>query len=163
NPNSVIDEQIMKDARDNIASKIQNPELIEEASAQAQTDLNDYTSESEAILLFNQGRSEEAIRIYEKLIEQNPQKASYYRSQINVLIEVQNTLSELTKTNPGLPVEDTPLTSDVDLNEDLSERMAIQLFNQGKTTEAVEVYKKLIEKFPDKKTYFLSQIEILES
>lgn len=163
--NSGIDEQMMKDARDNIAEKIQNPELIEEASAQAQTDLNDYTSESEAILLFNQGRSEEAIRIYEKLIEQNPQKASYYRSQINVLIEVQNTQSELTKTNPSLPIEEKekPIINDIDLKEDLSERIAIQLFNQGKTEEAVEVYKKLIDKYPDKKTYFLSQIEILES
>ncbi|NJO01801.1 MAG: tetratricopeptide repeat protein, partial [Bacteroidia bacterium] len=44
-----------------------------------------YLNESQAILLFNQGKNDEAIAIYENLIARNPEKASYYMSQINVL------------------------------------------------------------------------------
>lgn len=48
-------------------------------------------------------------------------------------------------------------------NEDLvSENLAQILVNQGKKSKAVDIYKKLIWKFPQKKAYFASRIEELQ-
>jgi len=50
-----------------------------------------------------------------------------------------------------------------EFNEDLvSENLAKILISQGKVDKAVDIYKKLIWKFPQKKTYFASQIEELK-
>ena len=134
----------------------------------------DYINESEAIMLFNQGKNAEAIKIYEMLIHKNPQKASYYRSQINVLKDTAESENKSTQTEPepsftpepekNTQEEDnfTPLDLDAS-TEEISERAAIHLFNLGNTEEAVAVYEKLMLKYPDKKSYFLSQIEILKS
>ncbi|NJO01802.1 MAG: hypothetical protein HC880_09035 [Bacteroidia bacterium] len=45
----------------------------------------------------------------------------------------------------------------------MSERLAIQLFSQGNTPEAISVYEKLMLKHPEKRSYFMQQIEILKS
>lgn len=48
-------------------------------------------------------------------------------------------------------------------NEDLvSENLANILVNQGKKEKAIDIYKKLIWKFPQKKAYFASRIEELQ-
>ncbi|GAA0894258.1 hypothetical protein GCM10009122_39390 [Fulvivirga kasyanovii] len=48
-------------------------------------------------------------------------------------------------------------------NEDLvSENLAQILVNQGKKSKAIDIYKKLIWKFPQKKAYFASRIEELQ-
>ncbi len=121
-------------------------------------DEQNYLDESEAILLFNQGRSEEAIDLYQQLIERNPQKASYFKSQIQVL---QDSLMNQSKEEGNTEKSDSAGKSILD--EDLNERMAIQLFSQGDTEGAIQVYEKLIQAHPEKKNYFLSQIEILKS
>jgi len=41
----------------------------------------------------------------------------------------------------------------------LTESLAKIFLGQGKTDKAIEIYKKLIWKFPQKKAYFASQIE----
>jgi len=49
-------------------------------------------------------------------------------------------------------------------NDDLiSENLAIILNNQGKTSKAIDIYKKLIWKYPQKKTYFAARIKELEN
>lgn len=45
----------------------------------------------------------------------------------------------------------------------LHEDIALKLLDEGKMEEAVEVYKKLILQNPEKKAYFVTQIEILEN
>ena len=51
----------------------------------------------------------------------------------------------------------------VNFNDNLvSENLAIILTDQGKTQKAIDIYKKLIWKFPQKKAYFASQIEKLK-
>jgi tetratricopeptide (TPR) repeat protein len=113
-----------------------------------------FFTESEAILLFNQGKNAEAIKIYESLIERNPQKAAYYQSQIKVLQGMDINRLRETEQNINLAVE---------TSEDFSEAQALQLFTQGKTQEAVSIYEQLISKHPEKRAYFISQIEILKS
>lgn len=50
-----------------------------------------------------------------------------------------------------------------EFNEDLvSENLAKIMITQGKTDKAIDIYKKLIWKFPQKKAYFASQIEELK-
>ena len=61
----------------------------------------------------------------------------------------------------GLEQEDLSIDS-TRLPEDLiSENLAQILFNQGKTDKAIEIYRKLIWKFPQKKAYFAARIEEL--
>ncbi len=58
-------------------------------------------------------------------------------------------------------MQDLSLKS-VEFGEDLvSENLARILGEQGKTQKAIDIYKKLIWKFPQKKAYFASQIEKL--
>lgn len=63
--------------------------------------------------------------------------------------------------------EDAPSTdlseASVSFGEDLiSENLAQILVTQGKKGKAIDIYKKLIWKFPQKKAYFASQIEALK-
>ena len=44
----------------------------------------------------------------------------------------------------------------------VSENLAKILAKQGKTEKAIDIYKKLVWKFPQKKAYFASQIESLK-
>jgi hypothetical protein len=63
---------------------------------------------------------------------------------------------------PSAPQEDLSLKSS-SLNDDLvSENLALIMKNQGKIDLAIDIYKKLIWKFPQKKAYFASLIEELK-
>ena len=44
----------------------------------------------------------------------------------------------------------------------ISENLANIMIKQGKHEKAIDIYKKLIWKFPQKKTYFATQIEELK-
>ncbi|GAB4404954.1 MAG: hypothetical protein OHK0053_30640 [Microscillaceae bacterium] len=125
-------------------------------------DLNRLPNENQAVLLFNQGKTQEAIQVYEQLLERNPQKASYYLSQINVL------KSNLAAESEPSPKKNTPPASSTSWKEHpeeetIDERLAIELFNEGKVEEAVAVYEKLMRCYPEKQSYFRQQIEILKS
>jgi tetratricopeptide (TPR) repeat protein len=114
-----------------------------------------FLTESQAIAYFNQGKLELAISIYEQLIRQNPIKISYYESQIRVLRE---TMRETLRPPKKVVTETRPIE-----NEEVSEDLAIRLFTQDKTAEAIAIYEKLIEKNPNKRMHYLRQIEVLKS
>lgn len=59
--------------------------------------------------------------------------------------------------------EDLSQTSTTFNEELISENLANILVGQGKTGKAIDIYKKLIWKFPQKKAYFAAQIEKLKS
>jgi tetratricopeptide (TPR) repeat protein len=46
-------------------------------------------------------------------------------------------------------------------DENLNEGLAMDLFNEGHTSQAVEMYKKLIERYPEKADYYRGQLEII--
>ena len=48
------------------------------------------------------------------------------------------------------------------IDNNLSENLAIIYKNQGKTKKAIEIYEKLILKFPEKEAYFATRIEDLK-
>jgi tetratricopeptide (TPR) repeat protein len=114
-----------------------------------------FLTESQAIAYFNQGKLELAISTYDQLIRQNPIKTSYYESQIRVLRE---TMREALRPPKKVVAEIRPIE-----NEEVSEDLAIRLFTQDKTAEAIAVYEKLIEKNPNKRMHYLRQIEVLKS
>jgi len=52
----------------------------------------------------------------------------------------------------------------IEFNDDLvSENLASILIKQGKNDKAIDIYKKLIWKFPQKKTYFAALIDELKN
>ncbi len=134
-----------------------------EESYELDTEDSDYLNENQAILLFNQGNNEEAIQIYENLIQKNPQKASYYRRQISVLQDSIQTFESPQPREEASTLSESTQLDDGSTPEELNEHLAIRLFNAGKTEEAIDVYEKLMVKHPEKRDYFSSQIEILKS
>lgn len=86
--------------------------------------------------------------------------------------KIDNPEATLTTQNPpitGLPMEDTDndlhLAAEKSIEEPLSlasETLAKILTNQGQNEKAVEMYKRLILIFPEKKAYFASAIEQLK-
>jgi tetratricopeptide (TPR) repeat protein len=129
--------------------------IVNEEKNTSKIDLESaYVTESQAIFLFNQGKNEEAIKIYEQLMARNPLKATYYENQIKVLKGADLDKAKETKI------------SNVSVNggdNEPNEGMALQFFTQGKTEEAIAIYEQLMAKHPEKSTYFASQIEILKS
>ena len=69
-------------------------------------------------------------------------------------------------SRPLITSENQPDLSEAStaFNEDLiSENLALILINQDKKEKAIDIYKKLIWKFPQKKAYFASRIEDLQN
>lgn len=80
-------------------------------------------------------------------------------------------IDQFIKTKPALPKAQPPVSPAPDLSEDsgmfsdniVSETLVDILLKQGKKEKAIEVLKKLIWKFPQKKAYFAAQIESLKN
>lgn len=66
---------------------------------------------------------------------------------------------EVTSVDEKSPVEDLSKNSQQFNDELISENLAQIMKNQGKTKQAINIYKKLIWKFPQKKSYFATQID----
>jgi len=67
------------------------------------------------------------------------------------------------KADEKMEKNDDLAKSSVSFGDDLvSENLARMMIKQGKTGKAIDIYKKLIWKFPQKKAYFASQIESLK-
>lgn len=90
------------------------------------------------------------------------------KAQINIIDQFIKAEPSISRKNPSEAYE--PSNSDVqDLTGDLnslgddllSENLAIILEKQGKYDRAIDIYKKLIWKFPQKKAYFAGRIEEL--
>jgi tetratricopeptide (TPR) repeat protein len=84
-------------------------------------------------------------------------------------IEQIEIIDQFIKAKPGMPKADKPIQTELDLTSDtdtynenvVSETLALILIKQGKKEKAIEVLRKLIWKFPQKKAYFAAQIEDL--
>ena len=104
--------------------------------------------------------SEKSIR---KGIKEKPKAA---RSKTSKDVIIDKFIAEEPSISPGVKSKDNQ--SDLSkpssvLKEDLvSENLAIIFANQGKTAKAIEIYKKLIWKFPQKKASFAARIEELK-
>lgn len=92
------------------------------------------------------------------------------KEQLDVItrfIEKEPELSRQSKSDPKKQDKEdqTDLAErSTSLNDDLiSENLAKILIKQGKKEKAIDIYKKLIWKFPQKKAYFATQIENLKS
>jgi len=78
-------------------------------------------------------------------------------------------IDQFIKTQPSIKAKTKPSVEAVDLSENslahsdkfVSETLVEILLKQGKTEKAIEVLKKLIWKFPQKKAYFAARIEDL--
>jgi tetratricopeptide (TPR) repeat protein len=204
-----IEEETLEENQE-IKENIEKQEVMD--TVQSTATIHEVTEE-EALRLFNEGNTKEAIEVYEKLKDISPEKASYYQSQIDIFkmdfstielkeedtllqdfletpikqeetkslenekinIEVKEEVVEkawdvevkkveeekLTEPFEKIAEEKTP--EEVKIGDEVTEQQALAYFNEGKISEAVEIYKQLMLQNPDKKAYFASQIEILES
>ena len=103
-----------------------------------------------------------------KLPKPEPFSINRQREQIDIIDRfISADPSIRAKVKPGK----TPSKPQVDLSESsgafgedlVSETLAKILVQQGKTNKAIDIYKKLIWKYPQKKAYFASLIEALKS
>jgi tetratricopeptide (TPR) repeat protein len=89
-------------------------------------------------------KKEEQVEIIENFIKTDPRIKNF-------------------KSPKGLKEREDLSLPSVKFNDDIiSENLANIMKSQGKTEQAIDIYKKLIWKFPQKKTYFASQIEELK-
>lgn len=149
-----------------------------EQSESSNTNTTDTLSESQAITLYAAGKVKEAIAVYEQLKQIYPDRAAYYQSQINILMEDLDepsapTSSASSKPSPQSSNTDLPATptgrpkSIIDALQEApqtfyTEMDAIRLRDAGKDEEAIKVYERLILQHPEKKAYFEKQIQILK-
>jgi len=83
------------------------------------------------------------------------------KEQINIIdqfIEADPKI-EVTSDDEKIPAEDLSISSKQLNDELISENLAQIMEKQGKTQQAINIYKKLIWKFPQKKSYFAAQID----
>jgi len=93
-------------------------------------------------------------------------------------IDSQTTITDIQLTSETNTPEEMPLVETQDNakqglvetyetkpfeGEEITESQAIAYFNEGNVAKAIEIYRQLMLQNPDKKAYFASQIEILES
>jgi tetratricopeptide (TPR) repeat protein len=104
------------------------------------------------------------------LMEGKAIKNDKLKAQLDIIDRFIEAEPQIKRKSPNEAYE--PATSDVqdltgDLNslgdELLSENLAIILEKQGKKDRAIDIYKKLIWKFPQKKAYFAGRIEELKN
>ena len=83
---------------------------------------------------------------------------------INKFIKSEPSLTIKAQEKPSKIPQDDLSSDSTEFGEDLvSENLAHILINQGKKKKAIDIYKKLIWKFPQKKAYFAAQIEALKN
>lgn len=94
----------------------------------------------------------------EIIVQEEPTTLFNQSNQSEILNSVvENEVAPEEKTSPE-SIENN-FVSDAEVTE----AQAITFFNEGNVEKAVEIYRQLILQNPDKKAYFASQIEILES
>jgi len=101
----------------------------------------------------------ENIVIHKPKSNNNPtKKQKEQRNIINQFIKADPKI-EVTSVDEKSPVEDLSKNSQQFNDKLISENLAQIMKNQGKTKQAINIYKKLIWKFPQKKSYFAAQID----
>ncbi|MFT6036130.1 MAG: tetratricopeptide (TPR) repeat protein [Marivirga sp.] len=89
----------------------------------------------------------EQINLITSFIEKEP---SINKKMLDSSVDAKRVLEDLSKSS-------THLSDDV-----ISETLAKLMMKQGRKEKAIDIYKKLIWKFPQKKAYFAGQIKILK-
>jgi tetratricopeptide (TPR) repeat protein len=129
-----------------------------------------------AMNYFQEGNMKSAIEVYHKLMQLNPLKKEYYQQQINTMegnFPSEDSIDSKMEENKTFAAntavihdyEDTTPTIEpvATIAEHMTESNALSLFNTGKVKEAIEIYEQLKLQFPERSTYFASQIDVLKS
>jgi tetratricopeptide (TPR) repeat protein len=102
----------------------------------------------------------EAIKTTKKKIDPESPRTKEQIAIIDQFIKAQPSIKP--KTDQAPPSDLTEIKSGEFADNIISETLAEILIRQGKKEKAIEVYRKLIWKFPQKKAYFAAQIEELK-
>ncbi len=105
----------------------------------------------------------EEIKISKKEIEPEDEKQKEQIQIIDHFIKVQPSITNVKERIQQAPVGDLSTVKSGEFGENIvSETLVELLLKQGKKDKAIEVLKKLIWKFPQKKAFFAAQIEDLK-
>ncbi|QOI98209.1 MAG: hypothetical protein HRU69_12255 [Flammeovirgaceae bacterium] len=104
----------------------------------------------------------EAIKTSRKKIKPENEKTKEQIEIINQFIKTKPVISPATGTTEDQPDMSESLRSGEFSDHIVSETLVEILLKQGKKDKAIEVLKKLIWKFPQKKTYFAARIDELK-
>lgn len=105
----------------------------------------------------------EEIETSKKEIEPEGEKQKEQIQIIDHFIKIQPSISNVKERPQQIPVGDLSTIKSGEFSENIvSETLVELLVKQGKKDKAIEVLKKLIWKFPQKKAFFAAQIEDLK-
>ncbi len=105
----------------------------------------------------------EEIKTSKKEIEPEGEKLKEQIQIIDHFIKIQPTISNVKERAQQIPAGDLSTIKSGEFGENIvSETLVELLIKQGKKDKAIEVLKKLIWKFPQKKAFFAAQIEDLK-
>jgi hypothetical protein len=120
--------------------------------------------ESNGSSLYEKGVEDiiESIKVSKKKLSPESEKQQEQIEIIDQFIKAQPTISPAKIQIPAEPEDFNTIKSGEFGENVISETLVDILLRQGKKDKAIEVLKKLIWKFPQKKTYFAAQIEDLK-
>ena len=105
----------------------------------------------------------EEIKTSKKEIEPEGEKQKEQIQIIDHFIKIQPSISNVKERPQQIPIGDLSTIKSGEFGENIvSETLVELLIKQGKKDKAIEVLKKLIWKFPQKKAFFAAQIEDLK-
>ena len=130
-------------------------------------------AEKEAALATTPVVSKKKVNTTEKLIEEikttkkeitpEGEKQKEQIQMIDQFIKIQPSISNVKERSQQIPAGDLSTSKSGEFGENIvSETLVELLIKQGKKDKAIEVLKKLIWKFPQKKAFFAAQIEDLK-
>lgn len=149
----------------NIDSGMSKKQRIIELARSLQSE-NDTVRTESATLKKKESPTEkliEEIKISKKEIEPEDEKHKEQIQIIDQFIKIQPSITQAKERIQQAPTGDLNTIKSGDFGENIvSETLVELLIKQGKKDKAIEVLKKLIWKYPQKKTFFAAQIEDLK-
>ncbi|MGD1841289.1 MAG: hypothetical protein ACFB0B_10395 [Thermonemataceae bacterium] len=148
--------------------KLVEEEVIEESTLPVEEEIVTTPTETEESA---EVIEEEVASSFKPLVEEEIFSISSDAEEENIEEEVATQTDE-TSTEEETPIIEEEISTSTTLPTELEEEQetieltetdAIVLFNEGRLQEALDIYKKLIAYYPDKKRYYTTQMEIMGS
>ena len=158
-------EIVVEEAPKKESSKARKARIVELARSLSSTESSPVTHDSKPARKKNQPVDAliEEIKITKKELKPSGEKQKEQQQIIDKFIKTAPSIANTKEKIATAPAGDLSSIKSGEFSDNIvSETLVDILIQQGKKDKAIEVLKKLIWKFPQKKTYFAAQIEELK-